>query len=187
MEPATDGPPMLAGQSARDMMWALEQTLGREVVAAGLARVPEAERRAYADATPLEWVPYETVVTVHQAIAVAGQTTMEAMIEEAVPFAVRRSFKTVWRLFLRFTSDEALIKRTPLIYARSRSRGAMEARVLEPGKAVAEVRGWSGIPPRDVLALSVGIRELLKIAGRDEVIVRGKATPDGARFDIRWR
>lgn len=178
---------MLAGQSARDMLWALEQTLGADVVAAGLARVPEAARNAYAEATPLEWVPYETVVTVHEAIAIAGRTTMEAMIEEAVPFAVRRSFKTVWRLYLRFTSDEALIKRTPLIYARSRSRGAMEARIYESGKAVAEVRGWAGIPPRDILALSVGVREFLRLAGREEVIVRGRPTPDGARFDVRWR
>lgn len=187
MEREPDDPPMLAGQSARDMLWALERVLGADVVQAGLARVPEAARRAYADASPLDWVPYETVVTVHQAIAHAGETTMEAMIDEAVPLAVRRSFKTVWRIFLRFTSDEALIKRTPLIYSRTRSRGTMEARMIAPGKGLAEVRGWRGIPPRDIRALAVGMEELLRLADREGVVVRGRATADGAAFDIRWR
>ena len=180
-------PPRLSGQSARDIRWALEQTLGADVVARALATLPEATRQEYAEASPLSWVPYATVVAAHAAIAAEAGTTMEAMLESAVPMAVERAFKTVWRILLRFPSDEALIARTPLLYSKSRSKGSMTAHVRSPGVAVAEVCGWPAMPPRDIRALALSIETLVRLAGRADVRARGEATADGARYDIRWR
>jgi hypothetical protein len=182
-----DDPPRLSAQSARDVRWALEQTLGFEVVTRALASVPESVRLAYAEPSPMSWVPYDAVVTCHSAIAREAGTTMEEMLERAVPLAVERAFRTVWRVLLRFTTDAALIARTPLLYTRTRSKGTMSARVIEPGRAVAELVGWPAMPPRDVRAIALSIETLLRLAHRRDVRVDGAVTADGARYVIHWR
>jgi hypothetical protein len=182
-----DEPPRLAAQSARDVRWALEQTLGVEVVARALASLPDDVRREYAEPAPLAWVPYDVVVRCHEAIAREAGTTMEEMLERAVPLAVERAFRTVWRVLLRFTSDAVLIARTPLLYSKTRSKGTMTAQVVSPGHAVAEITGWPSMPPRDVRALELSIATLVRLAGRKDVEVDGAATTDGARYVIRWR
>ena len=180
-------PPRLSAQSARDVRWALEQTLGVDAVTRGLASVPEPIRLAYADPAPLSWVAYDVVVTCHAAIAREAGTTMEDMLERAVPLAVERAFRTVWRVLLRFTTDAALIARTPLLYSKTRSKGTMSARVVAPGHAIADIAGWPAMPPRDVRAIALSIATLLRLARREEVSVDGSATADGARYVIHWR
>lgn len=100
--------------------------------------------------------------------------------------AIERSFATVWRVFLRFTGDEAIVRRAASIYARTRSRGTMTARLVGPGRGVAEVTGWASIPPRDVRALGVSIAAFLRLAGRTNVAVQGEKTAAGARWQIRF-
>jgi hypothetical protein len=180
-------PPRLVGQSVRDIRWALERTLGADVVARALASLPEPARSEYSDPSPIAWVPYASVVSAHEAIAREGGTTMEAMLEQAVPLAVERAFKTVWRILLRFTSDEALIARTPMLYSKTRSKGHMTARRVAPGRGVAEIEGWPRMPPRDVRAIALSIETLLRLCGREQVSCSAAVTENGASYEIRWR
>ena len=182
-----DEPPRLSGQSLLDMRWAFEKQLGKERVAAAIERVAEPHRSAYREATPISWVAYDTVVAAHEQVAIEAGTTMEQLLEVAVPRAVERAFSTVYRVLVRFTSDEAIIARTPLIYSRSRSKGTMTSRILSPGVAMAEVTGWPGMPPRDVRALGLSIRTVLELSGRQAVSVIGERTSSGARYDVRWK
>jgi hypothetical protein len=183
----TEEPPRLAAQALGDLRWALEKTLGDEVVARAIASLPADVRREYAEPDALAWVPYSVVLQAHEAIAREAGTTMEAMLEAAVPLAVERAFRTVWRILLRFTSDAVLIARTPLIYSKTRSKGSMSARVVAPGEGEAVVVGWPNMPPRDVRAIEISIGTLVRLAGRHDVRVEGGATADGARWTIRWR
>jgi hypothetical protein len=182
-----DDAPKLSGQAVLDSRWAFEQVLGRETVARALSEVPPSIREQYAGATALTWVPYDVMRIVHDAYGRAAGRPVEALLEDVLPKALERSFATVWRLLLRFTSDEALIARTPLLYTRTRSRGAMTARVVEPGVGVADLTGWASIPQRDIHALSISIRSFLMLAGRANVVVRGERTASGARFHSKWR
>ena len=125
---------MLHGQAALDFRWACEQVIGPEAVERALASLPENIERRYRELTPLTWVDYETVRLVNDAFAREGDRTIDALFEAVIPQAMERSFKTVWRLLIRFTTDKALIARTPLIYQRTRSRGAMVSEVLAPGR-----------------------------------------------------
>jgi hypothetical protein len=182
-----DDPPRLAGQSARDLRWAFEQTLGVEVVARALASLPDETRAAYADVPVLGWVDYRDVVAAHEAIAREAGTTMEAMLERAVPLAVERAFRTVWRILLRFSSDATLIARTPLLYSKTRSKGTMRSELLSAGRASCVLTGWPNVPPRDIRALSLSIATLLRLCGRNDVHVDGEPSEDGARFHVTWR
>lgn len=184
--PVDASAPRLSGQAVLDSRWAFEQVLGKESVARALASLPPSVREAYESATTLTWVPYEVMRDVHDAYGRVAGRPVEALLDDVLPKAIERSFTTVWRVLLRFTSDEALIARTPLLYTRTRSRGAMTARIVERGVGIAELTDWASIPQRDVLALSISIRSFLTLAGRREVRVRGERTATGARFHSTW-
>ncbi len=151
-----------------------------------LATLPPGVRELYESTTTLTWVPYEVMREVHDAYGREAGVPVEALFEQVLPKAIERSFATVWRLLLRFTSDDALVARTPLLYTRTRSRGSMKARVIGPGEGLAELTGWASIPQRDIHALAISIRAFLTLAGRAEVSVRGERTATGARFHSRW-
>lgn len=178
---------MLAGQAVLDTRWAFTQVLGHDALMRALARLPDGTREDYERATPMSWVSYETIRAVHDAFAREAGEPIEALLDRAVPLALERSFKTVWRLLLRFTSDEALIARAPLLYQRTRSRGTMSARIDRPGVGVCELKGWASVPSRDVHALTISIRSFLELAGRQGVTVVGERTASGARFRVTWK
>jgi hypothetical protein len=179
--------PMLAGQAVLDSRWAFEQVIGRDVVARSLASLPEDVRLEYERATPLTWISYATMRAVHDAYARETKEPIERLLDRVLPIAIERSFKTVWRLLLRFTNDEALIARTPLLYSRTRSRGQMTARLERPGVGGCELTGWASIPSRDIHALTISVRTFLQLAGRESVTVVGERTSGGARFRATWK
>src|SRR5262245_43428829 len=122
--------PSISGIAALDLIQALEELVGRDACQRARATLPR-EASAELDAiTALSWVSNVTVGALIDHVAVAAGREPEALLDEAVRRAVDRTFKTVWRTFLRFTSDEALIKRTPAIYARGRNVGQLSARVI---------------------------------------------------------
>jgi len=181
-----EDPPMLARQAVRDLLWAFRKTLGADVVERGLAALPEDVRQSYVDGSSLSWLSYETVVAAHEEIARAGGVSMEDLLRMAVPVATEHAFRTVWRIFLRMTTEEYLVSRAQTIYARSRSRGEMCVRHVDERSVVLEVTGWADMPPRDILALGLSIQTFLRLAGRKEATVQGRATPTGAFFDVTW-
>ena len=185
--PSESEAPMLAGQAVLDSRWAFERVIGHDALTRALATLPEEIREEYVRATPLRWVSYTTMRAVHDAYARETGEPIERLLDRALPLALERSFTTVWRLLLRFTSDEALIVRTPLLYSRTRSRGTMSARLERPGVGINEVTGWGSIPARDIHALTVSIRAFLTLAGRENVTVVGERTSGGARFRVTWR
>jgi hypothetical protein len=181
-----DDAPKLSGQAVLDSRWAFEQVVGAASVRRALDSLPPSTREIYESATPLTWIPYGVMRDVHDAYARQSGRSVEDLLEDVLPKAIERSFATVWRLLLRFTSDEALVARTPLLYTRTRSRGTMTARVVQPGEGVAELTGWASIPQRDIHALAISIRTFLTLAGRAKVSVRGERTASGARFHSKW-
>jgi hypothetical protein len=178
---------MLAGQAVLDSRWAFEQVLGHDAVLRALATLPPDVRADYERATPMTWISYATMRAVHDAYAREVNERIEDLLDRVLPLALERSFKTVWRLLLRFTNDEALIARAPLLYQRTRSRGTMTAKIERPGVGMCELSGWASIPSRDIHALTVSVRAFLELAGRQSVTVVGERTSGGARFRATWK
>jgi hypothetical protein len=179
--------PCASGMAVLDMRWSIEKTLGTETLQVALERVSSAARDEYAHVTPLSWVTYPTLAEVHDAVAaVAGVDSMK-LADKLARVTVERSFTTVWRIFLRFTSDEAIIARTPAFYAKSRSVGHMSSYILVPGKSETIVSGFPAIPERDIVILAASIETVITLAGRREVKSKGERTSDGARFLTSWR
>jgi len=169
------------------MRWAIEKMLGPAVLKAALERVTPPVRDEYLHATALSWVTYTTLAAVHDAVATESRTNAMVLADKLARLTVERSFTTVWRIFLRFTSDEAIIVRTPAFYAKSRNTGYMASRILVPGKSESIVSGFPTIPDRDIVILAASIETVITLAGRQDVKSKGERTTDGARFFTRWR
>jgi hypothetical protein len=138
------------------------------------------------DITALSWVPVTTIARVIDEVAAVAGVDPEPMIDEAVRRAVERTFKTVWRVLLRFTSDEALIARTPGIYARSRNVGRLTARMLEPGIAELVLSDWPGVSTRHMRTLGVSMAQVAELSGRRDPCFAYTPTRDGAVYRLSW-
>ncbi|MEW5854801.1 MAG: hypothetical protein AB2A00_38855 [Myxococcota bacterium] len=178
--------PCAAGTRILHMRKIVEERHGAAFLQKALAELPEPLREEYLGASAVSWVPTATEYAVHDAIARAlGQEPL-AFHEKLLREAMERSFKTLWRILLSFTSDEALIARTPLIYSRTRNVGEMQARLVSPGRAELNLRGYPGIAVRDVRSLSAGLETVLTLTGREGAQVAGTLNGEGAVFQVTW-
>ena len=74
-----------------------------------------------------------------------------------------------------------------LIYQRSRNTGQLSARVTEPGNAELLPTEWPNISDRHLRTIGVSIRRVVELAGRREVRMTVQRTPEGGRYELRWR
>jgi hypothetical protein len=179
--------PSISGISALDVLHALEEILGTDMYRRARASLSDQLRDELDAITALSWVPNTTFGSVVDRLAEHARREPEALLDEAVRRAVDRTFKTVWRTFLRFTSDEALIKRTPMIYARSRNVGQLSARIVAPGQAELRLIDWPDISDRQMRSIGVGIEAVVGLSGRHDVRMSCVHTSEGARYELRWR
>jgi len=179
--------PSAAGATIQGLKRALEEIVGVNVVAAALQKLPPKVREEFEPLTPMTWVPLRTSAMAVEQIATEARRQTDDLMDEAVRRAAEQMFRTSWRLLLRFTSDRALITRTPVLYAKWRNVGLLESRLLTPGKAEIMLRGWPGVNERNVRTLGVSIETVLRLAGRRAVRVEWTRTNDGARYLAFWK
>lgn len=135
-------------------------------MARALAGLPQETADAYTSVTPVGWVPVRDVDAVTIAVAEAStRWTAERLTQESARIGVEQLLKGLWRVMLRFTSDEALVARTPLIYSKTFNVGHLESRISRPGSAELVHSGWPPIPDLQLLGLAGGIETVLRCAG----------------------
>lgn len=163
----------------------LVEIVGRDAYAAALATLPRADAEAYAQANALDWVPVRVVEAVARA---CGETTgrdWQSLNDEVSRLGSRRAFGTLWRVFLRFTSDEALMSRGPTIFGKTYSHGRVHADFSGRGTARV-VLEWPGVPDLVIRTLRVAIEELLVAGGRARVRVVAERAARGATYQCSW-
>src|SRR5215469_3929508 len=106
----------------------IEEQFGSVPIAKALTSVAPDVRAEYEQLSSIAWVRATTDYVVHDAIAAVLDREPLAFHEQTLRAAMARSFKTIWRILLRVTSDEALIARAPSIYRRTRNVGEMAVR-----------------------------------------------------------
>src|SRR4051812_38622110 len=113
--------------SARNVMVELA---GAGAVARAVATLTPAARRDYEGLTPLSWIPVETGEAVLIAVAREMGRDPMTLMAEVTRRNLQQTFSTLWRLLLRVTSDEALIRRTPILYSKSYNRGELVSKIV---------------------------------------------------------
>ncbi len=151
-----------------------------------MQRLPEALREEYLGATNLTWVPITTLERVVEACGLEiGRDPLD-LNDEVSRIATERAFGTVWRIFLRFTSDNALISRTPIIYTKTYDIGRIVPAIPEQGSATIELLDFPDAPEFVVRPLGVGIETTLRCAGRTDARVSYEMRPGGAVYEAVW-
>ena len=157
-------------------------TAGEMRMSQGVSRVVMAET-----ATAIEWMPIVVMEEAFSAIAAEVGTDVASLHERVATVSVERTFRTVWRVLLRLTTDKALVSRTPLVFARSYNRGRLAAEVPRPGRGEITLFDWPNVPAWPQRATRIGIATVLRVAGRSDVRVEMAPTPTGARYVATWR
>lgn len=164
----------------------MAELVGAEPVARALASLPAPAREAYESATSVGWVPVPAVDAFMAAVAKESGWELSKLAYESSRRSVERLLGGLWRVILRFTSDEALVARTPLIYSKTFDTGRLESRIPRSGHADVVQSGWPEIPDVHLIGLAAGIDAALRSAGRENVKVAWRRTATGASFTATW-
>jgi hypothetical protein len=187
--PATpDDPAHMSGAIVVEHRKLFVERFGEHRVERALARLSPERRDEFASALPSTWLRLDTVEAVYEAMAAELGREVASVHFEVGRLAVERTLKTVWRLLLRFTTDAALLARTPVIFGRSFDRGHLSAVIDKPGHAWLTLAGWPNLPEFPIRSACNGIATVLQLAGRKDphadVVER---RPDGALLVAYWR
>ena len=179
--------PSAAGATIQGLRRALEDIVGVNVVASALKKLPPKVREDFDPVTQMTWVPLTSSNMAVEYIAAEACRNSDDLMDEAVRRTAEQMFRTTWRLLLRFTTDHALIARTPVLYSKWRNIGTLESNLIAHGRSEILLRGWLGVSERNVRTLAVSIETVLRLAGRRAVRIEYTRTADGARYLAFWR
>lgn len=179
-------PPSVSGTLACSLREHVCDLVGRQTVDEALRTVPETTRSLYESATAVGWVPIETMEAVFSAIADRAGLTVAELHERVARQSIERTFRTVWRMLLRLTTDRALVSRAPVIFSKSYNRGRLVAEFPVRGRAEVRLEDWPDVPEWPLRATRIGVETVLRVAGRRRVRVRTTRTEDGALFTAEW-
>lgn len=184
--PGTPEVPCSAGIAILDGLRELEQLVGADVLRAAHARITSEQRAELEAATALSWIRISTSAAIFEAAARVAEREPESMIDEITRRAVKHTFTTAWRMLVRLTTDDALMKRTPAMYARGRNTGRLAASMHGPGHAVLELTGWSDVPVRQVRVFGISMQTIALLSGRRGAQFEFERTRDGAHYELHW-
>jgi hypothetical protein len=125
--------PCISGTVLLDQRRIIDELLGPETLERALARMPPDMRDEYSALTSLSWCRAVTATALVRALAEESEKDPRKLQAELVRRGIEHTLKTVWRVLMRFTSDEALIRRTALIYGKSLNTGQIRVEAGEKG------------------------------------------------------
>ena len=161
---------------------ALEELVGADLLTAALATLPAQTREEFEPVTPMTWVPVEVLHTVVTRVAEHAGRPFDDLMDEAVQRAGEKTLRTAWRVLLRMTSNRALMSRAPILYAKWRNIGRLEAKVDDQGRIDIVVTEWPGMSDRNIRSLRITIETVLRVAGRRQIKVDAQPTPTARRI-----
>lgn len=178
--------PRVSGAFVSVMREVLASHFGKAPYERALARVPPTVRDAYVAATAMTWIEVAFVEQVVNRLAEEVDRPWEDIVRESSRQSQEKLLNTVHRILMRLTTDEALISRTPMFYARTYDTGKLESVFPSPGQAMVTLTEWPSISPIQQLGLGVGIETTLRVAGRAGAKVHARKTADGALYHCTW-
>lgn len=185
--PDAQGRPLVAGAVLREQIDVLKSVAGEAAVERAISDLPPEQREAFTSVTAISWVSLEASNQLIENVArEIGRDPLD-LNRECTRIGVERTLKSLWRVLLRFTSDEAIITRAPIFYSKNYDAGRLAAHLTDRGAAEVVLDGWPEPPPRmDIEGIGTAIATILECAGRKNVQMSWKRQPDGARYVVRW-
>jgi hypothetical protein len=174
--------PRISGTIACGIRDLVRERLGAARFAEFVGRLPPAVRHTTLSATALDWLPVDALNESYVVLSKLVATTPERLAAALARDCVARTLGTVWRALLRFTTDQALMARAPLLYAKTFDTGRASTSFDGRGGVRVTVTGWAAIPELSVVSLGAGIESVLWFAGRSSARVHARRTHDGVEY-----
>lgn len=163
----------------------MQELAGAEVYARVMKELPEDVRVEYERLSILSWCRHSTATEVTQRIGRALGKRPEVWQAEVVRTGIERTLTGLWKVLLRFSSDDALVKRTALLYSKACDRGKLTPDQVAPGHVKLTLSEWPDIPELDLVALATGIETVLRVVGRKTVVVSWVREPPVVIFTVK--
>jgi hypothetical protein len=163
--------PCITGTIVRGHLEILEGMFGAEVLRSARLDLPTEGRAMMESITAAGWVPIPVYEAFYESIARRVGRSVADLHTEISRLSVERIFKTMWRVLLRFTSDEALVTRTPLLFSRGYNKGKLTSKIRSPGLAELDLQEWPEVPDIVLRGLRVAVETVLRVAGRRNVVI----------------
>ena len=179
--------PKMAGIVVQQHLEAFAELYGKDTLDQALAALDEADRGELTMVVAPGWVSMPALESFYEVSAGLVGRTAAQVHASASGRAMEKRLRTLWKIILRFTSDEALVQRTGMLFSKTYSRGRLTTESIGGGRATVRLSGWPDAPDLVVRGVKVGIGVVLRAAGRRHVEATATRTPDGALFEARWR
>lgn len=154
-----------------DQLKLMRKTYGESAVSRALAKLEPDVRREIDELLAGGWCSIRGAYELKAAIAAEVSEDVLVLQRRVAKLGIEQTLTTLWRFFLRQLSDEMIVKRTPIVYARTFDRGSLELVRIGKRECDFELRGWAHIPEFDLVGLMAGIETVLELAGRKAVRV----------------
>ncbi len=178
--------PTISGSLVGQHRKILSALIGAEPLARALATLSAADRQTLDEVTTLTYVPIATAEALFEAVAREVGRDVPSLHEQVSRTSLEQNLKTIWRLLLRFTSDEALIARTPVLFTKAFPQGQMRPRMVAPHRAEIRIIEWPDMPEYAVRGTHVAVETVLRLAGRSSVKITTDRTSDGVVYAATW-
>ena len=179
--------PRLFGALVVPQRAAVLASVGADAFTRGLTRLPRDVREEYEELRDDAWCRSDTVERAILEVARAAAVDARELTASTVRVAIVGTVGKLWHALLVMTSDDSLINRTPMFYARSYDRGSLTAHRIAPGRAELVLEGWPEVPELHMVGIAEAVRAVLELAGRADVSAAARRDEDRARFDVTWR
>lgn len=179
--------PSISGVMVGQHLEVLSERYGAAVVREVRTSLPEDQSRELESVIAVDWVRIGTFEAFYAAMARRTGRSVPDLHTQTGRVCVERAFRSVWRLLLRFTTDEALVSRTPLLHAKAFNTGSLSSRLVSKGRAEIELTGWPGTPEFVRRGLKIGIGTVLELSGRKGAVVADEARRDGIMYKVTWQ
>lgn len=184
--PVKPNEPSMSGVMVGQHLQVLSERYGASVVSEVRERLgPELSRELEA-VLAVDWVRVSTFEAFYAAMATRTGRSVAELHEQTGRVCVERAFKSVWRLLLRFTTDQALVARTPLLHSKAFNVGSLGSRLIAPGKAEIELTGWPNTPDFVRRGLKIGIGTVLELSGRKNPVLADERRREGVLYRVTW-
>jgi hypothetical protein len=160
---------------------------GAAVLGRTLGRMPRAAAEQIESAISVGWVSISAQEALYDALSSEVGRPVPELHAEVARLSTGRNLRTLWRLLLRVTTDQALVARAPILFARSYAQGTLSARMLDDGHAELVLSSWPRVPEFTLRGVCLGVETVLRAAGRRDPRVTAERTAHGARFDAVWK
>jgi hypothetical protein len=179
--------PKVSATVILDQIELMKELLGADTVDEARASLPASLRTEIEELLAGRWCSLDAARELKVAVARLQGEDPLAFQRRIVRLGIEKTLTTVWRFVIRQLSDQAIARRTPVLYARSFNKGSLELVGWSDGGADLSLHGWPRIPEFDLVGLMAGIETVLALAGRKDPLVT--ATRRGAIVHLRvaWK